>query len=568
MQRNSPLRRKSATWLRPSPYCRMPLRPTSVRRCRSGGSPKVYRKIRWKHSGRAATWSASPKSGQRRTPITFLPMPNSSHSKPYLAFDFGAESGRAVLAHLHAGVLTTEEVHRFPNEMVEYGGSFHWDAPRLWFEVRKALGCMEDLELAGIGVDAWGVDYALLGERGELLQNPYHYRDARTQGVMEEVFRIVPREDIYRATGIQFMPINTLYQLIAAQRNTPSFVAAAKQLLTIPDLFNFWLTGNAVCEFTNATTTQMVDPVRRSWNTDLMKAVGLRPDLPAAIVEPGTVIGTLRSSLVKNSSFVATPVIAPACHDTGSAVAAIAARDGTAFLSSGTWSLIGAELDAPIVTAQALKLNFTNEGGVNGTTRLLKNVMGLWMLQGCRNSWSTRGQNADYRELVELAGHEPAFAHLVDPDDECFLRSANMPAAIDDFCRKTNQPIPSSPGAYVRCVMESLALKYRRVLCSLEQLCGERIEQVRVIGGGSKNRLLNQFTADATGKRVLAGPAEATALGNIAIQILATGDASSLQEVRAIVDRSFPIEVFEPLETDKWGRQTERFDQYCETIYA
>ena len=495
-------------------------------------------------------------------------MPNMAHSKSYLAFDFGAESGRVILAHLHLGILKTEEVHRFQNEPVEYGGSLHWDAPRLWFEVRKALTCVEHLDLAGIGVDAWGVDYALLGERGELLQNPYHYRDRRTQGIMEEVFRKIPREEIYQATGIQFMPINTLYQLFAAQRETPTILATARQLLTIPDLFNYWLTGNAVCEFTNATTTQLVDPFRRSWATDLMEKIGLRPELPAPIVEPGTIIGTLLPSVAQNSTLARTPVIAPACHDTGSAVAAITARDGTAFLSSGTWSLIGTELDAPIVTPQALKLNFTNEGGVNGTTRLLKNVMGLWMLRGCRNYWSTKGQSADYRELVELAGREPAFKHLVDPDDECFLRTANMPAAIDDFCRKTNQQAPSSPGAYARCVMESLALKYRQVLRSLEQLCGKRIEQIRVIGGGSKNRLLNQFTADATGKRVLAGPAEATALGNIAIQILATGDASSLQEARAVVDRSFPTEVFEPLETDTWERQTERFEQYCEITYA
>ena len=495
-------------------------------------------------------------------------MPNLPHSKPYLAFDFGAESGRAVLAHLQSGILTTEEVHRFQNEPVEYGGSLHWDVPGLWLEVRKSLACVEHVELAGIGVDAWGVDYALLGERGELLQNPYHYRDRRTQGIMEEVFRNVRKEEIYGATGIQFMPINTLYQLFAAQRETPTILATARQLLTIPDLFNYWLTGNAVCEFTNATTTQLVDPFRRSWATDLMQKIGLRPELPAPIVEPGTIIGTLLPSVAQNSTLARTPVIAPACHDTGSAVAAITARDGTAFLSSGTWSLIGTELDAPIVTPQALKLNFTNEGGVNGTTRLLKNVMGLWMLQGCRNYWSTKGQSADYRELVELAGREPAFKYLVDPDDECFLRPANMPAAVDDFCRKTNQPAPSSPGAYVRCVMESLALKYRRVLGNLEQLCGKHIEQLRVIGGGSKNRMLNQFTADATGRRVLAGPAEATALGNIAIQILASGEASSLQEVRAIVDRSFPTEVFEPLETEKWEQQTERFEQYCEIIYA
>ena len=495
-------------------------------------------------------------------------MPELHRSKRYLAFDLGAESGRAVLAHLQSGILKTEEIHRFTNEPVEYGGSLHWDVARLWLEMRRALTCVQETELAGIGVDAWGVDYALLGEGGELLQNPYHYRDSRTQGVMEEVFRRISKEEIYAATGIQFMSINTVYQLFAAQRDTPTVVASARQLLTIPDLFNYWLTGNAACEFTNATTTQMVDPFRRAWACDLLQKVGLRPELPASIVEPGTIVGTLRLSLTQNSSLARTPVIAPACHDTGSAVAAITAREDTAFLSSGTWSLIGTELDAPVVTPQALKLNFTNEGGVNGTTRLLKNVMGLWILQGCRNYWSTKGPSLDYRELAELAGRETAFKHLVDPDDESFLRPANMPAAIDDFCRKTNQPPPSSPGAYARCAMESLALKYRRVLRSLEQLCGKRIEQIRVIGGGSKNRLLNQFTADATGRRVLAGPAEAAALGNISIQILATGEAASLQEVRAIVDRSFPTEVFDPLETDRWERQTERFDQYCEIIYA
>jgi rhamnulokinase len=495
-------------------------------------------------------------------------MPDRPHSKPYLAFDFGAGSGRAVLARLESGILTTREVHRFPNEPVDYGGSLHWDVPRLWLEVRKALASVEQTELAAIGVDAWGVDYALLGERGELLQNPYHYRDRRTEGVMQEVFQRVCKEDIYRATGIQFMPINTLYQLFAAQRDTPALLGAAKRLVTIPDLFNYWLTGNAVCEFTNATTTQLVDPVARGWAINLIEKLGLNSSLPAPIVEPGSIVGTLRPSLVRESSLMAAPVIAPACHDTGSAVAAITARDGTAFLSSGTWSLIGTELDAPVVTSRGLRLNFTNEGGVNGTTRLLKNVMGLWMLEGCRNVWSVRGLSAEYGELVEWAGQEPSFAHLVDPDDEGFLRPTDMPAAIDGFCRKTHQSTPPTPGAYVRCILESLALKYRLVLRSLEQLSGGRIDQIRVIGGGSKNGLLNQFTADATGRRVLAGPAEATALGNVAIQILATGEASSLQDVRAIIDRSFPTEVFEPVQTDKWEQHRERFEQYCEMTYA
>ncbi len=421
-------------------------------------------------------------------------MPKSIHAKPYLAFDFGAESGRAVLAHLQSGILTTEEVHRFPNEPVEYGGSLHWDVPRLWFEVRKALARLEEVELAGIGVDAWGVDYALLGERGDLIENPYHYRDRRTEGIMDEVLRKVAKEEIYQATGIQFMPINTLYQLFATQRQNPKVLDAAKYLITIPDLFHYWLTGNAVCEFTNATTTQMVDPVKRTWATGLMQRLELPVHLPAPIVEPGSIVGTLLPDIAKNSALAGTTVIAPACHDTGSAVAAISARDGTAFLSSGTWSLVGTELDSPVITPEALRLNFTNEGGVNGTTRLLKNVMGLWMLQCCRQSWTAQGRHHDYRELTELASRETPFRHLVDPDDESFLRPPDMPTAINVFCNRTHQPVPQEPGAYVRTILESLAFKYRMVLRNLEQVSGRPIEQIRIIGGGSKNRLLNQLT--------------------------------------------------------------------------
>jgi rhamnulokinase len=488
--------------------------------------------------------------------------------KPFLAFDLGAESGRAVLAHVHSGVITTAEVLRFANEPVEYAGALHWDVPRLWLEVRRTLSQLKEVALSGIGVDAWGVDYALLGERGELLQNPYHYRDKRTDGVMELVFEKVSKEEIYRETGIQFMPINTLFQLLAAKRDTPELLKAARTLLTIPDLFHYWLTGNAVCEFTNATTTQMVDPRSRTWARGLMNKLDLPSGLPAKIVEPGSVIGMLSEKLASQSELHDTPVIAPASHDTGSAVAAVAACSGTAFLSSGTWSLLGTELDRPLITAETLRSNFTNEGGVCGTTRFLKNVMGLWMLQSCRRSWASRGQVYDYRELMELASRETEFAHLVDPDDESFVHPGNMPSAIDAFCIKSHQPSPSTPGAYARTVLESLAFKYRHVILDLERLIKEPIREIRIIGGGSKNRLLNQFTADATGRRVLAGPAEATALGNIAMQILATGAAGSLVEVRAMVDRSFPTEIFEPRETDKWERHFTRFQHYTETIYA
>jgi rhamnulokinase len=343
---------------------------------------------------------------------------------------------------------------------------------------------------------------------------------------------------------------------------------AARTLLTIPDLFHYWLTGNAVCEFTNATTTQMVNANKRAWSRSLMERLELPAHLPAEIVEPGTRIGTLTEKLAASTALRGTPVIAPATHDTGSAVAAVVARDGTAFISSGTWSLLGTELEAPLITDEALRLNFTNEGGVCGTTRFLKNVMGLWMLQCCRSSWTLRGQVYDYRELMELASREPEFGQLIDPDDESFLHPADMPKAIDDFCTRTQQTVPKTPGAYARAVLESLAFKYRQGIGDLERLTRKPIHQIRIIGGGSKNQLLNQFAADATGRRVLAGPAEATALGNVAMQILATGAASSLSEVRAMVDRSFPTETFQPRETDKWERHVARFQHYTETVYA
>jgi len=488
--------------------------------------------------------------------------------KPFLAFDLGAESGRAVLGSIHAGIINIREVHRFPNEPVEYGSALHWDAPRLWFEMRRSLSSLGEVVLGGIGVDAWGVDYALLGERGELLQNPYHYRDKRTDGLMETVFDKVSKQEIYRKTGIQFMQINTLFQLLAAKRDTPGLLKAARTLVTIPDLFHYWLTGKAVCEFTNATTTQMVDPRTRTWARGLMEKLGLPSGLPANIVEPGTVVGTLSENLAPHPTLKGTAVIAPASHDTGSAVAAVAARSGTAFLSSGTWSLVGTELDSPLITSETLRLNFTNEGGVCGTTRFLKNVMGLWMLQCCRQSWASRGQVYDYAQLMEMASQETAFQHLVDPDDESFLHPGDMPRVIGDFCARTEQPKPKQPGAFVRTVFESLALKYRQVILDLERLTREPIREIRIIGGGSKNRLLNQFTADATGRPVFAGPTEATALGNIGMQLLATGVASSLAEVRATIDRSFATEVFEPRDAEKWERQVSRFQQYTEMIYA
>ncbi len=486
----------------------------------------------------------------------------------YLAFDLGAESGRAVLGELQSGTLTVREIHRFANDPVAYGDSLHWDAARLWYEMRAGLAALRDTTLAGIGVDTWGVDYALLGEQLELLQNPYHYRDKRNVTAMAEVLRQVGKDEIYAVTGIQFLHINTINQLAAARRLTPRLLSAADRFVMMPDLFNLWLTGRAVSEFTNATTTQLVDARARTWATALMTQLDLPPHIAPPMVEAGSIVGPLLPRVSPHASLAGTPVVASASHDTASAVAAITARDGTAFISSGTWSLVGIELDAPVLTPDAMRLNFSNEGGVGGTTRLLKNVMGLWMLQSCRRYWLQNGREFDYAELMAAAAEAEGLQHLVDPDEGSFVAPDSMPDAIDRFCSRTDQPVPARPGEYARAILDSLAMKYRLVLRDLETVTGRPIQQIRVIGGGSKNRVLNQYTADATGRRVIAGPAEATALGNIGVQLIATGRAASLAEARAIIDRSFPTESFEPRDRDPWNREFARFQQYCELAYA
>jgi rhamnulokinase len=488
--------------------------------------------------------------------------------KSYLAFDLGAESGRAVLARLEAGILRMDEIHRFPNIPLFDAGTMRWDVNALWREMRLALSNVGDTALSGIAVDSWGVDYALLGAQGALLELPYHYRDARNAAAMADALGLVSRDDIYETTGVQFMPINTIYQLFAATRHLPSPVEAAERFVMIPDLFNFWLTGEVFCEYTDASTTQLINPRTRTWAVDLMERLNLPVRLAAPIVEAGSIIGPIRSDVAANSALAGTPVVASASHDTASAVAAITARDGTVFISSGTWSLVGTELDEPVLTPRAMRMNFSNEGGVEGTTRLLKNVMGLWLLQGCRRSWAQQNRPFTYGELMDAATREPGFRHLIDPDDSSFANPDDMPEAIDRFCRRTDQPTPSSPGSYARAVFDSLAMKYRLVIRDLQSLVGRPIAQIRVIGGGSQNALLNQLTADATGLPVLAGPVEATALGNVAVQMLATGGVSSLAEARAIIDRSVPTSLFTPRDADEWDREATRFQQYCGLLYA
>jgi rhamnulokinase len=483
----------------------------------------------------------------------------------FLAFDLGAESGRAMSGRLRAGVLDLAEVCRFANEPVRVDGSLFWDVAHLWLHVQRALEqtAAAATRIDSIGVDAWGCDYGLLGENGELLGNPYHYRDTRTDGVMESVFTHVPRARIYDVTGIQFLTFNTLYQLVAAARATPRLLEAANQFGTVPDIFNYWLTGELRAEYTNATTTQMIDTRRRDWAVDLLKEVGLPLRLLPPIVEAGAMLGPLQRSAC--AALAGTPVVAPACHDTGSAVASVPARDGRAFLSSGTWSLLGTEVPQPIITARALDGNFTNEGGVAGTTRLLKNIGGLWLLQACRRAWAQHGQVHAYEDLVAAAADDRlAFASLFNPDDPTFFHPDDMPGAIAAYCRRTGQPQPSGPAAFTRAIFESLAFKYRFVLDALQDLTGTRITEVQIVGGGSRNRLLNQFTADATGRSVLAGPVEATALGNIAMQMVATGAVADIAEARRIIEHSFPVERFAPAAADRWNAHYRRFQDYVE----
>jgi rhamnulokinase len=481
----------------------------------------------------------------------------------FLAIDLGAESGRTMVGRLERGILSLDEVCRFPNEPVRQRTSLNWDILRLWLEIRRGLERASTDTLESVGVDTWGCDYALLNERGDLLENPYHYRDSRTDGVMAEVWERVSREQIYAITGTQFLTFNTLYQLYAACRRTPKVIEAASQLGTVPDLLNYWMTGELSAEYTMATTTQFVAAKTRRWATGLLDDLGIPTRLLPELVEPGTLTGAVRGDVC--AALAGTPVVVPACHDTGSAVASVFAGGETAFLSSGTWSLLGTELPAPVITDRARDLNFTNEGGVCGTTRLLKNIGGLWLLQACRRSWAASGQDLAYEALLVAAAEEPGtFASLFDPDYRDFFQPPDMVVAIGDYCRRVGQPVPASPAAMARAILESLAFKYRVVLESLEELTGTRFREIRIVGGGSRNRLLNQFTADATGRSVVAGPVEATALGNIAMQMLATGAVSSLDDARRIIERSFPVDRYEPTRVDQWDAHYARFLEYVE----
>ena len=480
-----------------------------------------------------------------------------------LAFDLGAESGRAMIGHFDGQVLELEEVHRFSNGPVRLDSSLYWDVLRLWTDIKQGLAKASDLyrgSLVSLGLDTWGVDFGLLASDDSLLGNPYHYRDGRTNGMLELAFSKVPRSEIYQKTGIQFMQLNSLYQLLSMANAGSPILGAAETFLNMPDLFNFWLTGRKASEFTIATTSQCYDPVAGEWAYGLLDRLDIPSKIFGPIIQPGTILEEIRDPLAEETGSDRIAVVAPACHDTGSAVAAVPAENRDyIYLSSGTWSLMGVEVDQPVITPHSLEYNFTNEGGVNGTIRLLKNIMGMWLLQECRRIWRRHGRQYSYDELTQMAEAAPAFGSLISPSDDRFLAPGNIPGLIQSFCNETNQEVPQNEGVIVRTILESLALEYREVAERLEELTGRRMETIHIIGGGSKNRLLNQLTADATSRKVIAGPVEATAAGNLLIQALALGHINSLEECRAVVRRSFNVETFEPGDSQPWESAYERY---------
>jgi len=471
------------------------------------------------------------------------------------AVDLGASNGRVMLARFDGRRLSLDEAHRFPNGPVRVLGSQHWDVLRLFAEIKHGLiAAARPAGLDGIGLDTWGLDFALLDRDDRLVGSPFHYRDARTDGVPERVFQVTPREEIFEHTGIQFMPINTLYQLFSMAEARSAALEAAESLLMIPDLFNFWLSGHKAVEFTNASNTQMYDQRAGDWAWPLLERLGLPTRLLGPVAQPATVLGPLLASVAEELGLSAgIPVIAPACHDTAAAVAAVPAGAGHwGYISSGTWSLVGAEVPQPVITPQSLAGNFTNEGGVAGTVRLLKNVSGLWLLQECRRVWAERGADRSLEWLLAAAEAAPPFAALVDPDDPAFLHPADMPAALAEHCVRAGQAAPDSPAALARCIFESLALKYRWVLENLERLLGYRLDTLHIVGGGALNGLLCQLTADATGRPVIAGPVEAATLGNALVQAMALGELASLAEARGIIRESFELRRYEPRPTEGW----------------
>jgi rhamnulokinase len=487
-----------------------------------------------------------------------VPSPNSPSR--YLAIDLGAESGRLILGTLADGRLKLEEIHRFKNGAIEILGTLRWDLLGLWAEVLAGLRKAQSAGAKSLSVDSWGVDYVLVRRTEPMLGLAFHYRDPRAGGPYKRLKEDQGEAFIYERTGIQFMHLNSLYQLVADHERDPEWVASSDGFLMIADWFHWLLTGRRTVEETNASTTQLYDPVRRAWSWELIERLGLpRTLFRSEVVTPGTILGPVSKTL--GLGYSSPEVVACCTHDTGSAVVAVPAETGNdwAYLSSGTWSLIGVELPAPLLNEDARKANFTNELGFGHTVRFLKNIIGLWLLQECRRQWVRDGHELDYAEITRLAENTEPLRSLIQPDDPRFLPPGDMPSRIREFCKETNQPIPETPGQIARCIFESLALLYAVRLEELERLTGRTIRTLHIVGGGSCNKLLNQLAANATGRAVIAGPVEATAIGNVLVQAIAMGDVADLSAARRIVRDTFEVERFEPAGDSIWQQAGERF---------
>lgn len=488
----------------------------------------------------------------------------------YLAVDLGASSGRVLAGIFDGQLLRLQEVFRFANGPHLAADTMYWNLLGLWQNVQEGLRASQTEfgdQVTSIGVDTWGVDFALLGRNDELLSNPVHHRDQRTAGIFDRAFSIVSREEIFAESGLQFMEFNTLYQLLAMKQSHSCILEAAESFLMIPDLMHWLLTGEKANEITNATTTQFYNPRTRSWANSLLEKFELPTNILGDLVPPGTEIGCLRPSLQREVGLGSARVVLPGTHDTASAVMAVPAatapnaKPDWCYISSGTWSLMGIEVPEPIINETCQALNFTNEGGIGGTTRVLKNIAGLWLVQECRRIWKRDDRDYSWDQLVDLASSATPLASLINPDAACFVAPSDMPAAIRSFCRETEQPEPDSVGAVIRCALESLALRYRQVLGWLEDLTDSRLDTIHIVGGGAQNRLLAQMTADACDRRVVAGPVEATAIGNLMMQAVAAGDVATIQDAREVIRHSFHVEEYAPRHTEQWDEAFDRFKQ-------
>ena len=481
--------------------------------------------------------------------------------KKVLAFDFGASSGRAIIGSFDGKKITLKEVHRFTNDPVDLGGTLYWDVLRLFYEIKQGI---VKAKIAGgfdsIGIDTWGVDFGLIDKNGRLLENPVHDRDKRTSGLVEESFKSVPRQKMYDITGIQFMELNTLFQLISLKKQRPEMLERADKMLFMPDLFAYFLTGKMCSEYSIASTSQLIDINTRSWSKELLDAFGIKESLFAPLTEPGTQLGNLSKEICEECGVESVPVISVCGHDTQSAITAVPCESGDfAFLSSGTWSLFGTELQKPIVNETSLKINITNEGGFGGTTGFLKNIIGLWLIQESRRQWQREGKDYSYADLEKLALSEEPFKCFIDPDAPEFVPQGNIPERVREFCRKTGQYLPESVGEIMRCIYESLAMKYRMTFEKLCECTGKDYPVIHVIGGGTKDGLLCRMTASSCGKTVKAGPIEATVMGNVAVQLMSDGTIGSISEARKAVAASESLKTYEPENTDEWIKAYESF---------